>query len=408
MTQATVKNLLLFTTGYPYGKQVETFIDSELETMSHTFEQVYIFPSCPKEQFVRPIPANFKIIHLDTNWAPYKNRLLYSNLFLIVNILLQEFVNSTNKILFISQIKKFKNMLLHRLFESEQLKKIIVVNDLSEATYYSYWLNDWTITLGILKYKKTIKEFISRAHGFDIYEDRWPGQMIPFRYFQFKMIKHILSVSQKGSTHLKSKTVFPEKISVSYLGVPEQGTNPYDEVELFTIVSCSNPIPLKRVHLIVEILKHVTIPVRWVHFGDGKSLEFIKNKAEELPLNISYEFKGHVHNQEVLNYYRNNSINLFIIVSEIEGLPMSLIEACSFGIPVLGTNVGGIPEIINDKTGIVIPKDFSPESVAQLIMDFEKSVMNSVDFRAGVKEFWFENFNSNINYENFYNTLIKK
>jgi hypothetical protein len=53
------KNLCLFTTAYPYGKQVETFIDSELDTMGTLFEKVYIFPSIFDDAYVRPLPSNF-------------------------------------------------------------------------------------------------------------------------------------------------------------------------------------------------------------------------------------------------------------------------------------------------------------------------------------------------------------
>src|ERR1043165_1646419 len=173
------------------------------------------------------------------------------------------------------------------------------------------------------------------------------------------MTGKIYSVSRKGYNYLKDKNIFPEKISCSYLGIYDKGTNPFDASGGFVLASCSNLMPLKRVHLIIEILKNIDFPMEWIHFGgDGNALEEMKAKAAALPSNINVRFTGHVSNGEVLEHYRAHSINLFILVSEMEGLPMSLIEAASFGIPLMGTAVDGIPEIVNEQTGMLVPKNF--------------------------------------------------
>ncbi|MDD0858820.1 glycosyltransferase [Arthrobacter alpinus] len=58
------------------------------------------------------------------------------------------------------------------------------------------------------------------------------------------------------------------------------------------------------------------------------------------------ELKGAVANDEVLNFYRNHEISVFINVSTSEGVPVSIMEAISFDIPVVATSVGGTPEIV--------------------------------------------------------------
>ncbi|MCW3102624.1 MAG: glycosyl transferase group 1 [Bacteroidetes bacterium] len=405
MQDAKKKKICLFTTGYPYGNKVETFIDSETGVMSEMFEKIYIFPAISNDPHVRNIPANAEIIRLDQAWEKHSSRILSSNFFLIAQILFSEFVTAPSKKYFLDNVRKFKNTLVHKLYLAEQLEAIIKREKLEDAVFYSYWLNDWTIMLGMLKRKGVVRSFISRVHGFDLYEDRWPQGIIPFRNFQLKMVDRVFSVSKKGYNYLKNRKLFPEKIAYSYLGVPDHGLNPFDEHAPFKIVSCSNLMPLKRVHLIVEILRNIDIPVSWVHFGDGKLFEEVKTLASTLPSNVSVEFKGHVSNSEVLEYYGSHSINLFIIASEMEGLPMSLIEACSFGIPLMGTDVDGIPEIVNDTTGILIPKEVDPVKAAALIRDFREK-KNTKAFRAGVREFWKENFYNRNNYQAFYNTII--
>ncbi|MCW3071666.1 MAG: glycosyl transferase group 1 [Bacteroidetes bacterium] len=402
--QEAKKKICLFTTGYPYGNKVETFIDSETGVMSEMFEKIYIFPALFNDPHIRALPSNAEIITLDHAWEKHSSRILSAKFFLIAQILFSEFIFSPSKKHFLDNVRKFKNTLVHKMYLAEQIGEIIKREKLEDAVFYSYWLNDWTITLGILKRKGIIRSFISRVHGFDLYEDRWPGGIIPFRYFQLKMVDKVFSVSKKGYNYLKGRKLFPEKIAYSYLGVPDHGLNPFNENEPFKIVSCSNLMPLKRVHLIVEILRNINIPVSWVHFGDGKLFDEVKALASTLPANVIAEFKGHVSNRDVLDYYGSHSINLFIIASEMEGLPMSLIEACSFGIPLMGTDVDGIPEIVNDTTGILIPKEVDPVKAAALIRDF-KEKKNTKAFREGVREYWKANFYNRNNYQAFYQTI---
>lgn len=50
-----------------------------------------------------------------------------------------------------------------------------------------------------------------------------------------------------------------------------------------------------------------------------------------------------------------NDFDLFVNMSLSEGIPVSIMEAISFGIPIIATNVGGNAEIVNDETGVLIP-----------------------------------------------------
>jgi len=61
-------------------------------------------------------------------------------------------------------------------------------------------------------------------------------------------------------------------------------------------------------------------------------------------------------------------VHIFITTSVSDGTPVSILEAMASGLPCIATNVGGIPEWIeNGKTGLLIPPG-SPESVAAAIL----------------------------------------
>ena len=199
------------------------------------------------------------------------------------------------------------------------------------------------------------------------------------------------------------------KIKLSYLGVLDNGINSLDDKgKTFTLVSCSNIIKLKRLHLIIEILRNIHFDIKWVHFGAGDIEEEIKKMAEELPPNVKTVFNGHMKNEEVIEFYKSNPVNLFITTSETEGLPVSIQEAISFGIPVIATNVGGIAEIVNEQTGFLIDKNFKPTVVAEIIEDFKISNKNSKKFREGVRQFWKGSFDAEKNYQLFYEYLINQ
>ena len=405
MTDSKEKTLYLFTNEFPYGNS-ETYLESEIPVLVDQFDKVYLFPSIRKiSGHKRLLPEKFEVVVLNTDWVKQRNKLLFKNFVFIAATLFNEYKFISNKRTFFKNFKMLKNKLLHRLYLSEQLEIVLLEKKVTNSIFCSYWFSDSVILLGILKKQGVINSFVSRAHGFDIYDNRNEDGYIPFRYFQLKMVDRVFSVSNKGKQYLKSKKAFPEKVETSYLGVADLGENPFNESEIYTIVSCSNVNIFKRIDLIVEILKHLSFPVNWIHFGDGDQLENIKEQSKALPDTIHVDFKGRVANSEVMDFYKNNTVHLFITTSAMEGLPMTLIEAASFGIPLMGTNVGGIPEIINDTTGLLIPEKVDVIAVAKLIDDFLISDKNSKQFRGKVKGFWKENFEAIKNYNDFYDRV---
>ena len=279
----------------------------------------------------------------------------------------------------------------------------------SNSIFYSFWFDDWATILGILKKKGIIDQYFSRTHGFDLYEERRKNGFFPFRNFQLESVKNIFAACKDGVRYLnKHYPQYSSKFYLSHLGVFDKGVNPFIKDETFTIVSCSALKQLKRVHLIVEALKKVMVNVNWIHIGNGDQKEALISQCKQLPDNIKVEFKGHMQNNEILNFYKTHPIHLFIHLSETEGgVPVSLQEAASFGIPLLGTNVGGIPEIVTEETGLLIPVDVEVAEVTKFINEFKNSFRNTTEFRYRCREFWKETFEARKNYELFYRQLTE-
>lgn len=105
--------------------------------------------------------------------------------------------------------------------------------------------------------------------------------------------------------------------------------------------------------------------------GGGNST-YLKNLAMKYGVSDNVCFKGELTHAEVLSWL--DSIDIYIQPSITEGLPRALIEAMSRGCPALGTDVGGIPELLNQK---FLFKKRSPENIAKIINRMDSNELKS-------------------------------
>ena len=103
--------------------------------------------------------------------------------------------------------------------------------------------------------------------------------------------------------------------------------------------------------------------------GDGKLREEYENLSIQLGIGDKVDFKGYITDKkEIYQYYLSSDI--FILPSFTEGLPRVVIEAMSTSLPVIATNVGGIPELLND-TALV--ESGNVEQLAEKVYQFVDS-----------------------------------
>jgi L-malate glycosyltransferase len=114
-----------------------------------------------------------------------------------------------------------------------------------------------------------------------------------------------------------------------------------------SFVTCCRLYPIKGIPRLVKVLSALNrLGIEWklIIAGDGPDFEDIKKYAFELGVSNRVEMKGMCNDVSLVlkeaHFYINSSYS--------ESMPISILEALSFGIPVLGSAVGGIPEIIQD------------------------------------------------------------
>jgi glycosyltransferase involved in cell wall biosynthesis len=400
------RDLCFFTAQYPYGES-ETFIESELPVLASQFDNIYIFPaSVSKEK--REVPNN--VIIVDINLSDYStSKALGSYPVSIAKAIFSEFIE--NRLLNLNTARNTISRLLRCAYKAQKVTEFIKDKNLSDAVYYSYWMEFDATMLAILKSEGIVNSFVSRAHRFDLYDDRYVTGKIPFRKFQINHLSSISLISEHGKKYIE--THYPsslKKTTLDYLGVKDFGIGNLDsrkDEECFIILSCSNVVPVKRVELLARALKLTTQKIHWIHFGDGELMGEVEQEAKNFPAHITYEFKGRVSNTIVLDFLKNEKIDIFINVSSSEGLPVSIMEAISFGLPVLATDVGGTSEIVNEETGKILPENVSAELLASEIDLFLTSERGSEKYRLDVRAFWKEHFNATDNYQRFATKLIE-
>lgn len=402
--------LILFTADFPFGSG-ETFLESEIGFLAESFDEVLIISSNSKDKQTRVIPTNCSTERLDISTSKFEKIRSLFNVFQPLfwqerSIIKKSYKRNLTKgilstmLISISRARKVKNY-CQQLFS----------NNKTHATlyYYSYWSDDVAIGLAMFREMNPGITAISRMHGWDVYFEASSLNYLPFRHFISKNLSTIFAISDKGKAYAASnwKITNTQKIKIARLGVPEQKQYPIHS-EKFILVSCSNVIPLKRVELIVNALAEIKgTNISWIHFGDGPQLETIKALAKELlPDHIKAEFMGRVTNQKIIHWYAENNPSLFINVSTTEGVPVSIMEAMSFGIPVIATNVGGNSEIVNYENGYLLKADIKPMELAETIKSF-------IDLSSTLKEMkqvasfetWKMMYNADDNFRRFVKTI---
>lgn len=224
-------------------------------------------------------------------------------------------------------------------------------------------------------------------------------------------IDNIYPCSDHGTDYLRKRfPQYKQKVHTRFLGTIDHGEKEYlFNDKCYEIVSCSTVTKVKRLDLLINALSQIkAIPIKWTHYGDGILMDEIKKMAKDkLRDNIQYEFKGNVSNTELMKQYQDKNYYVFVNVSSSEGIPVSIMEATSFGIPCIATDAGGTKEIIRDKeNGVLLSQNITANELTKKITDFCK--LDSYQYkknRNDARYFWNKKFNADYNYQKFINEI---
>jgi glycosyltransferase involved in cell wall biosynthesis len=271
----------------------------------------------------------------------------------------------------------------------------------AETSVYSFWGMGAGLLVPWLP--RGIKSVSLRLHRYDLYEEE--SGYLPFRPSLFARANRILAISESARSYLLEKYQGERlggKIVVSRLGTakPLEADGSLIEGPGRTIVSCSNLIAVKRVERILESLEELPLDsdLTWIHFGGGVLEDDLRQRAARIDRpGLSIEIRGATPHPQIMEFYRTHQISAFVNVSASEGLPVSIMEAISYGIPVVATDVGGTAEIVGSdlSTGELIPAGFTAEELTDALAKVIAAAPQSYDPRAT----WARDYDAAVNAE---------
>ena len=412
-------DLVLITGHYPYGMG-ETFVEDEMKIAEKFFDKITILSGekKPKDE-CRYVPKNSNIICFRKK--RYEFFPLYKATALMFSpCCLKEFLFATKEFGFGNK----KGEVLKKIFIYQYISILLeknfknINNNMKNTICYSYWMSEGAYFLSKLKKKNKYALLMSRAHGGDCFIERG---YLPFRREILGNLDEIHIISQAGKESIE-KNLLPYvlgrnhcKLFVSRLGVEKINSKMCQNSDgsIFYIVSCSNIIPLKRLDILINAISEIkSLKINWVHFGTGSQKDEIFNLAKKklsLKKNVEYHFFGYVPKKKILHYYEENPVDIFVNCSDTEGVPVSIMEAFSYGIPAIARNVGGNSEIIVDgENGYLLNSCADFVELAKRINSYSSlSKECKYNMRLNAYQIFSEKYNAENNYKIFCKNIIK-
>ena len=121
------------------------------------------------------------------------------------------------------------------------------------------------------------------------------------------------------------------------------------------------------------ILENKNIDYQCVFIGDGIDFEMVKDYSKKLKHQGNIRFTGVLEGQDLVDELATG--DFMVLSSNYETQGVVLLEAFACGLPVVSTNVGGIPEIVNESNGILVPPQ-DPEKLADAMQTMLQTYQN--------------------------------
>lgn len=417
-----MKNLLLFVSDYPNGKG-EAFLEEEIMYLENSFSKIIIVQS---ENFDET--TNFNRLYKPKNSSIEnlgkilndKHYLIRLKDFRFVLIELCHLIFFQKRYPYFSLIKQIGYYWKQGIKKSLAIHGLITRYDLNlnDTLVYSYWCDESALALAFLRKKNKQLKIISRVHGWDLYFERHEENYLPFRKFILDQCSQVLPISKSGYDYILSRLLVHDKkkLYISRLGVGNLKMNKayrfdFEVNRELKIITISHINPVKSLEVLVDSLTKISeFNVSWTHVGYGYEpyqtnfINYVKTKLGGIS-NITFDLKGNISRDDVLKLLENEELDVIINCSKTEGIPVSLMEACSASIPAIAFDVGGVSEVIkNGFNGILLENNNKVERLRKAITKFySMSSSEKRNMSHNAKKIWQQKFDAVLNYKSLTN-----
>ena len=386
--------LFFITAQTPWGRG-ETFILEEMLEVKRQGVDLLIVPRNPSKEVFH---EDSKELLENTFWSPVTN-------LKIINVFLSELLTKISLwriLLSIIQHSRGPWVLLKNLAVFP--KSIVVARVIKKEGFdhiHAHW-GSTTATMGYVISKITGIPWSFTLHRWDIKENNMLKE-------KAKSARFVRCISEYGKNELIEITgrEYQKKIKVIHMGVkiPENISEFQKTRELFTIVVPANLLEVKGHKYLVEacsiLVKESVRNFQCIFYGDGPFRAKLGNLIEERALTNYMKIPGVIPHKKLIEMYKNRKVDLVVLPSintkkgEHEGIPVSLMEAMAYGIPVISTNTGSIPKLLSDGAGIMVQEKSSTElaeAILKLVNDEDLTLQIAIkEYNKISREFNVEN-----------------
>jgi glycosyltransferase involved in cell wall biosynthesis len=229
---------------------------------------------------------------------------------------------------------------------------------------YCYWNETQACAALLARKAGAVRKVVSRVHGFDLYEARRRDGYMPLKRQFIAGYDALYALSHEARAYLlQTYGAPPGKVRVCPLGVPLAAAPARPSapgwLHVVSVSSCQRVKRLDRIVGAMALLgrRHPDIGITWTHIGGGPLLEEITAQARaELDGlgNVTCSFPGELPNHAVKAYYLGVPVDMLVNASESEGVPVSIMEAMSAGVPAIAPDVGGVSSLVSDRCGALL------------------------------------------------------
>ncbi|WP_440874884.1 glycosyltransferase [Thalassotalea sp. PLHSN55] len=215
----------------------------------------------------------------------------------------------------------------------------------------------------------------------------------------FAIANGVITVSQALNDKVKS-ICESANVRTIYNGVNFDKFVPSDDKFAQTsLIFIGNIIKTKGVYELIGAVKKLKEQGTDFHLhmvGNGPEIDGIKKLIGDLDLSSTVTVHGTIDHGKVVNLLQK--CHALVLPSYREGVPNVIMESLACGVPVVATAVGGIPEVVNQQNGQLIPH-YDEDNIAQGIATLLATKHSAADIRASISSYtWQANIDQLSNY----------
>lgn len=305
-----------------------------------------------------------------------------------------------------NRIKKIKY-----LFSYPKVKKIL--SEIRPDLVHAHRATGYAFVAAMSKYHP----YVLSVWGSDVYE--FTDNPIAKKLVQFnlKNADYIFSTSYSMKSQVKKLVnrdviVTPFGVDIEFFK-PKQHNKETNKLVIGTIKTLDEKYGIKYLIKAFKIVleKSIDQDIELIIAGKGNQKDELKNLCHKLGIEDKVNFLGYINQEDVVNTFNKFDIAIFPSILDSESFGVAAVEAQACGVPVIVSNVGGLPEATKPNFSSILVEKEDEKLLADAILTLIKNKDLRLKMSKNAREFVENKYNINDNFgdvESFYKKITNK